>query len=78
MDEIVKRCSKFSGYNLQWRVRNGEYGKVLIIEDPAKPDSTLVVSATSYGLHEVYGRLRHWAITNEEQEVMRKALTSNV
>jgi hypothetical protein len=75
MDQIVARCSKFSGYNLTWKVEDKGHGKVLIIEDPAHAGpSTLALSLTPGYLYEVYGRLRHWAITADEQKVMIAAL----
>ena len=73
VDQIVARCSSFSGYNLQWEVANG----VLRIEDPQEGgNSTLTLSLTFGDLREVYGRLRHWAVTVEEQNVLIQLLES--
>lgn len=75
MDDVVARCSKFSGYKLTWRIEKRKIGLWLLIEEPGKPDSTLIVCPTTEGfLHEVYARLRQWGITAEEQETMKAAL----
>jgi len=72
IDDICVRCSKFSGWNLTWETKGG----VLSIFDPKdRGKSQLCVSIRIPGvLHEVYGRLRHWAVTPEEQRVIAALL----
>jgi len=75
IEDIVARCSKFSGWNLTYVVE----GSKLSIWDPKDMGkSRLTVCLMwwegSQVLHEVYGRLRHWAISPEEQMVMVELL----
>jgi hypothetical protein len=73
MDALVARCSRYSGFNLEWSMK----GEVLTIEDKAKGgQSRLSVTPFLSGnaLREVYGRLHHWAVTVEEQNLMLEAI----
>ena len=79
IQDIAARCSKFSGWNLTFRL--GKIGSLPALEffDPNdnSGQSRLVVGIDAHGLlSEVYGRLRHWGIDMEEQRVMRDALLS--
>jgi len=74
LDDIAARCSKFSGWDLQWEIEGGavhfwdpkDSGKSRLSVSLLFPDSPI--------LHDRYGRLWHWAITREEQEVIARAL----
>ena len=73
IDEVVARCSKYSGFKLEWRIRKC----VLEIEEPGKPQSCLALKLyhpESDVLYEVYGRMRHWGISLEEKTVLAAAL----
>lgn len=78
LDDIVSRCSKFSGWSLTWEIEDGAEDGALHIFDPKDSGkSRLTVSLVFPDralLRERYGRLRHWAITREEELVMAKAL----
>jgi hypothetical protein len=72
LNDIIKRCSKYSGWELRWEVKNG----TLKIFDPKNVSNSLLsVYIDVHGaLHEAHGRLRHWAITSDEIEVMERFL----
>jgi hypothetical protein len=77
LDVLVARCSRFSGWALQWEMD----GDVLHIFDPKdRGRSRLSVcrmfpeDPASFALRELYGRIRHWAITWEERLVMSEML----
>ena len=75
LDDIVARCSRFSGFNLQWKMDDNQ----LIIWDPQDQtvgnQSRLVLAIDDLLLpREVYGRLRQWAISPAELEVMARKL----
>ena len=72
MDSVVARCSRFSGYNLSWRVEDRPYGRVLVIEDPSKGGSSRLCVCEDG--HESYGRCRHWAISRTELAIFMVAL----
>jgi hypothetical protein len=78
LQDVVDRCSRFSGYRLEYRFEESHGDRLLVIEDPSVgPHSSLVVKihpACDLVLYEVYGRLRHWGVTLDEEEVMRAAL----
>ena len=72
LQDICNRCSKFSGWNLIVTVENG---KIWFRDPDATGQSWLIVYLHPvFGLTEAYGRIRHWAITREEIEVMRREL----
>jgi hypothetical protein len=74
IEDIVARCSTFSGYKLQYELKPDS----LRIWDPkavGRSQLVVVLGSGGFGLHETYGRLRHWAITRQEQDVMIAALT---
>ena len=76
IDDIVARCSKFSGWKLEYRV---EAGPVIRIFQDGTPDATCsfgLISGTSL-LSEVYGRLSHWGIDLEEQVVIAQLLKTH-
>jgi len=64
LDDLVKRTSKFTGWNHQWSISDS---LSLVIEDRSGPnntvkkDSTTVIGYDPYLriLTEVYGRFRH-------------------
>ena len=71
MRALVERCSRFSGWNLTWRRRKG----TIELFDPADwGKSAVVVCARGLVLYEAYGRLRHWGVTAQEQEMLLRAL----
>ena len=73
IDDIVVRCSKYSGFKLEWRIREG----LLEIEEPGKPKSLLslrLYHPEGHSLYEVYGRMRHWCISTREMLVLAAAL----
>jgi hypothetical protein len=72
--DICRRCSKFSGWNLEVKLENGS----LVFDDPLHGGpSRLILRLHPYGgLRETYGRMWHWGITQEEKAVMEAALKS--
>lgn len=72
LNDIVARCSKFSGYNLVASINDG----VLTIEDKAVGGASWLVLTLGPcdTLREVYGRLRQWGINGREYEVLVGAL----
>ena len=77
VDAIVERCSRYSGWVLQWEIK----GTCLDIWDPkdyGKSYLSVSLGVSGCGLYEVYGRLRHWAITVEEQSVLIRMLQHSV
>ena len=81
MDDIVVRCSTFSGWNLTWKVELVAGVPCLMIEDPTNRRSALTVMLRGcmdkhFGLREVHGRLGHYAITPEEERVMELVLAT--
>lgn len=74
LDDIAARCSTFSGWKLRWEIKDGavhfwdpkDSGKSRLSISLLFPDSRI--------LRERYGRMWHWAITCEEQEVIARAL----
>ena len=74
LNELVARCSKYSGFNL---VATLENGPKLTIADPNNFHLSALVLTLGVGglfVHEAYGRMHHWAITREEQEILRQVL----
>ncbi len=74
LDDIVARCSRFSGYELQFELK----ADCLRIWDPkalGRSQLAVVLAPGGNSLREAYGRLRHWAITLQEQDVMVRALS---
>jgi len=79
MGELVERCSAYSGWKLQWRLQDpGTTDVRILIWDPRDPKSRCVFGLSrhpgSSRVREVYGRLRHWGITPEEQRVMTRVM----
>jgi hypothetical protein len=85
VDAIVARCSRHSGWTLQWEWT--KHGSIRIWDpktsDPALydqskcPSSTLVLDlydGQNICLREVYGRMRNWAIDHLEQAVIAEAI----
>ena len=79
IDDIVKRCATFSGYNLRYVIE----GPTLLINDlddkSIGHQSQLILQlhtsiTGSVALLECYGRMSHWGITLQEQWVIRAAL----
>ena len=69
VDDVVARCSRYSGFNLRWKLVEDQ----LTIWDPRDyHNSVLIVTPYRFtgGVREVYGRLWQWAITPEESEVL--------
>jgi hypothetical protein len=74
LNTIAERCSRFSGWDLQWKIEGGrisfwdpkDSGKSRLSLCLMFPDSPI--------LRETYGRMWHWAITREEQAVIARAL----
>jgi len=74
MDDLVRRCSKFSGWDLRWEVQDG----LLTIWDPKDwGKSALVVGrhSLSGGLTAYHGRPVHWGITPDEERVILARLS---
>lgn len=82
LNDIAARCSKFSGFNLQVKVEAGAV-KTVTFFDPEDTtlgsQSRLVLYAGIGGLsiRESYGRMSHWAITPEEQQVILQELKAS-
>jgi len=76
LEKIVERCSRFSGYNLVAEVKDpcpGSSTKTVEIFDPKDKGPSMLclgVHSISGFLYEHYGRMRHWAITREEQNFL--------
>ncbi len=76
IDEIVARCAKYSGWELEWKLETARDGSPkLEISDPADYGrSALIVMAhpvLTDRVREIYGRLWHWAISHEEKATFR-------
>ena len=79
LNDIAARCSKFSDFNLRVEVENADVKKVVFF-DPRDTSigsqSRLVLYAgpCGLGIREAYGRMHHWAITPEEEQVILREL----
>lgn len=76
--DVIARCSRFSGLALVHREEVMGGVRCLTIGDPShgsKYDLTLSVGVGGRHLREVYGRMRHWEITKEEQDVLLRFLS---
>jgi hypothetical protein len=82
MDALVARCSRYSGWDLSWRLVSWTPESVCIrISDPKDPRSICVFGlfpGSEYSVREVYGRTRHWAISFQEQTMMVRFMRSEV
>jgi hypothetical protein len=71
--DVVARCCQRTGLKLKERIEVLGGVRCLTIGDPShgsKYDLTLSVGVGGRHLREVYGRMRHWGITREEQDVL--------
>ncbi len=74
IQDVVARCSRFSGFNLVYKITGGSHPTVEICE-PGRADSKCVFGLlTENLLSEIYGRKSHWGITIPEQFVIAAAL----
>jgi hypothetical protein len=74
LQDICDRCSRFAGWKLTVRVKDGQ----IEFSDPDQTGQSWLfvrLSPSGFSLVEVYGRMKHWAITVEEQAVMKAVLT---
>jgi len=65
IDSILKRCSKYSGWNLI--VTTDVHGNLWFKDPGAGGESWLILSLRGNFLYEVYGRMSHWGISLEEK-----------
>jgi len=73
LDRLVRRCSRFSGWKLTWRINDG----VLQIWDPRDRSSSLLSLSLIPGtraLREVHGRMKNWRISRREYDVLVDAI----
>jgi len=76
LSDIVARCEKFSGYELEAETQERSYGRCLVIRAVGEagrkhPYSlALMLHPDMSVLKELNGRLRHWGISLEEQRVI--------